>query len=110
MKKNAVTFSAMTCVSNIPGDDGEQFILLDGKRIGTIHRHMEDVSVGMSREWQVGEYEVEFFDLPRPTPKDDELDRVFTVNRRGGDGYPTARKALAAAKRYARDIVAGRLA
>lgn len=107
---NKITFSRMENISNIPGDSGEQDILLDGMAIGHIVRIMEDTARSYT-EWRVGEYDVDFFDAPGQGA-DEHIEASFTVNRREytTGGYPTARKAHTAAKNWVRSTVAARIA
>ena len=89
-----VSFSKSRVIDTDTGDS-EIDIFVDGDDLGVIRRESHNAATGASRDWYprwiAAEYEVEFFIMDGPE------DRTFTVEEFG-----TARRALAAARAYAR--------
>lgn len=94
MNAKTITFGKSRVIDTDTGDI-EIDIFVDGDDLGTIRRESYNGATGASRDWYprwlASQYEVEWFIQDGPE------DRIFTV-----DEYGTARKALAAARAYAR--------
>lgn len=109
-----LTFTKMESISGIPGDNGCQVMYQGDDRethVGEIVRHMDEVGLGLTQEYRVGAYEVDFimkdFLTPVvlrdfPFPNNDAATRAAHECLFVASDYGSARKAHTAAKNWAR--------